>query len=127
MKKSVKENPDQKIKVSLSVPERFNLPALFPPRSSRMGNALSQSLRSKISFTPEEKKEYKIVMFPDGRYFYNPSKSREKEFTFEPFEILHIQQGISIHDLQETIADNEATTKLVEKIMALKVNTAPVE
>lgn len=118
--KQKSERKPEGIKVKLSVPERVNLPALLPPKGSLAGNALSNSLKKKIDFSQEEVRDFSLVYFGDGRYAYNPSKCRVKEFTFEPFEILHIQQGIRMNDLMENIAN--VNQDLAEKILAIRIN-----
>lgn len=118
MKKPELKREQKAVKLSLSLQERINLAALFPPKSSLAGNALSKALQKKVDFTPEEKTEFKLMFFPNGKYVYDAHKAKDREFDFEPFELLHIQQGIRMHDMAETI--DKVNQDLAERILSIK-------
>lgn len=122
MKKgTLKTEPVNNLKVNLSVAERINFGALLPPKSSLSGNALSKALIKRTSITPEEIREFDMVYLPDGRVIWNKNKAKDKEFTFESFEMLHIQQGIRMHDMAQNI--NTENQDLAERIMAITVKS----
>lgn len=123
MTKKIKpEDQDMAIKVTLSVIERIHFPSIMPQRGNTVSLELGLSIKKRVSFTPEEVKEYSIIYLPDGRTFRKSEKDNVlREFRFENYELLHIQQGARF--LDENGMVEERNLELVKKFLAIKIKT----
>ena len=114
------------IKVILTVPERVNFPSIMPLQGSLAEVDMINTLNERVKITEQEAEEYRYTTLLDGRFAYDATKARPREFTFESYEILLIQQGISSHDERKTLRPWNA--ELAKKIKAIQVkskNTKP--
>ena len=107
------------IKLALSLGERMNFNTIFPLEGSIAENALGEALSKRVDFSPAEIKEWQISVFPDGKYSFNPQKAQPREFRFEPFEILYIQQGARFLEMDKKL--RPFNYKLAERILSIKV------
>jgi hypothetical protein len=123
MKKAInglKEQTDMTIKVNLSVFERINFPSIMPSRGNTSAIELGLAIKRRIDFNAEEVKEYSIIKLPDGRTARNIEHDNKlREFRFEAYEILRIQEGARI--LEENEKVEERNLELVKKFMAIDV------
>jgi hypothetical protein len=65
--------------------------------------ALCESLIKRIEISESEKKEFGLINLPDGQIVWEIKKAKLREFCFENFEMLLIQQGIRMHDESKTL------------------------
>jgi hypothetical protein len=121
MKKEVKTSENMAIKVILSVPERVVFATLLPTEGSIVEMTLGKALIKRINLNEEEIKEYECVRLPDGRQTYNKLKAKLREFRFETFEILFIQQGARSLDRQKRLTP--FNYELAERFLAIAVKT----
>lgn len=116
------EEPDMATKVVLTVLERILFPSIMPQRGNTVSLELGLAIKKRVSFTPEEVKEYSIVYLPDGRTVRKPEKDNVlREFRFENYELLHIQQGARFLDENRMV--EERNLELVKKFLAIKIKT----
>jgi hypothetical protein len=80
---------------------------------------LREKLVKKVDFSETEKKEYFIERLPNGMVQYNPQKVELRQFSFESFELLYVQQGINEHDERKTL--RPFNKELAKKLRDIKV------
>ena len=104
------------VKVVLSVEERLYFPALKLPHGSMVENDMASALIARVAMTEAEKKDYEMEGLPDGRISWNQQKAKLREFMFESYEILLIQQGIKMLDERKAIPSfaNALAKKLLD-------------
>jgi len=120
MKKTIeKKEEDMLIKVNLSVLDRIHFESILPVQGSLSEMDLAEKLVNKVDFSDAEKKEYSIARLPNGMVAYNPQKNELRQFRFESFELLYIQQGINEHDERKTL--RRFNKDLAKKLRDIKV------
>lgn len=121
MKKVIKTEEEMTIKVNLSVFERIHFAELLPRSGSRSEMSLAETLTKRVGFTAQEIEEFKIVALSEKRVGWSAEKAKLREFRFETFEILFIQQGAKyLDDSKQLTADNY---KLADRLLAIAVKT----
>lgn len=121
-KKINPEDQDMATKITLSVIERIHFTSIMPQRGNTVSLELGLAIKKRVSFTPEEVKEYSIVYLPDGRIARKIEKDNVlREFRFENYELLHIQQGARF--LEDNDLVEERNLELVKKILAINIKT----
>lgn len=110
--------PDMVTKVTLSVPERIHFPSIMPQKGNTASVELGLAIKRRVSFTLDEMKEYKITPLPGKIILWDP-KAPAREFRFENYELLHIQQGARFLEENELVDENNL--ELVKKFLAIVV------
>lgn len=90
-------------KISLSVPDRIQLPLIYPQSGGLIEMEVVKSLQEKIRFTPAEIDEYELKDLPGGKIVWNTSKEKDREYVLEDSEIKVLQKGIDQLDKEGKI------------------------
>ena len=111
------------IKINLSVTERLNFPSILPPSGSMIELDMAEALAKRVSITEKEYDEYEFKELSAGRIAY---KEHQRQFQFEPYEILLIQQGVRMHDTARTLSPkNKALAKRFLDIVTKERDNVP--
>lgn len=120
MKKIIeKKVDDMLIKVNLSVLDRIHFESILPVQGSLSELDLREKLVNKVDFSEKEKNDYMIERLPNGMVAYNAQKNELRQFNFESFELLYVQQGINEHDERKTL--RPFNKELAKKLREIKV------
>lgn len=119
MKKKINtEDQDMATKVTLSVLERIQFNTIMPRNGNTVSLELGLAIKSRVAFTPEETTEYKITPLPNNKISFD-STAPAREFRFENYELLHIQQGARF--LEDNGLVEERNLELVKRFLAIVV------
>lgn len=90
-------------KLTLSVKDRLELPAIFPDKGGFIQQEIVESIKVLIRFTPAELEDYKLKDLPDGRIIWDNTKAKDCEFKFEDSAIEVMKKGVDNLDKNESI------------------------
>lgn len=119
-KQQIKPAADTSIKMVLSVPERINFGSILPEDGDIVGLYLREALLKRVGFTQEEVKDYSIQWLDANQFKYNSLKP-QREFRFEVFEMLFIQQGARV--LNERKLLKPFNFRLAERMLAINIKS----
>ena len=105
--------------MALSVFERIHFESILPQNGTVAEMDLAVSLTKRVNFLPKEIEEYGIVNLPDGRTAWIDKKAKSREFSFESYEMLFIQQGA--RKLEELKLVARYNKDLVKRFLAIVI------
>ena len=109
-------------KTKLGIFDRFLVEQSYPPRAGSVGIVVTEAIRNKIKWTPEEIEKFKIEDISIGQFQkglkwdIEKAKGYEVEFEFNDQELKLIKDGITKLDEQESLPNEVRTIEFIKKI-----------
>ena len=103
--------------MKLNVTERINLMGILPAETNYVTLKIVNDLKSELSFSEEELKEYEM-RFEDSMVYFNPVKSKEKEIKIGEKATDIIIEALNKLDKDNKVNDNNIS--LYEKFIINK-------